>query len=72
MTSPVCLIKSLYYRPNTDHFLYKKTDQIQTVSPEITDQNLKCHGEECKTEKMDTVFRTIVQKAFTLTSSSEI
>ena len=29
----------------------KITDQIQTVSPEITDQNLKCHNEECKTGK---------------------
>ena len=31
----------------------QKTDQIQTNSPENTDQNLKCHNEECKTEKRD-------------------
>ena len=57
-------MKSLYYRPNTDHFSQKKTEQIQTASPENTDHNLKCHSEECKTEKRDTVLNTIVQGVY--------
>ena len=39
------------YRP----LFLKKTDQIQTATPENTDQNLKCRSEECTTERTDTV-----------------
>ena len=39
----------------TQTTFYQKTDQIQTASPENTDQNWKCHSEECKTEKGCTV-----------------
>ena len=42
----------------------QKTDQIQTISPEITDQNLKCHSKDCKTEKRDTVLKTIVPSVY--------
>ena len=43
------------YRP----LFLKKTDQIQTASPKNTDQNLKCHSAEHKTERRDTVLNTI-------------
>ena len=48
------------YRP----LFLQKTDQIQTISSEITDQNLKCHSKECKTEKKDTMLKMIVQRVY--------
>ena len=63
MTTLVCRKKSLYYRPNTDHFFSKK-DQIQTASHENTDQNFKCHSEKCKSAKRDTVLNMIVQRVY--------
>ena len=42
----------------------QKTDQIQTASPANTDQNLKCHSAEHKTERRDTVLNTIVQGVY--------
>ena len=63
MTTLACSIKSLYYRPNTDQFT-QKADQIQTASPENTDQNLKCHSAEHKTERRATVLNTIVQGVY--------
>ena len=39
------------YRP----LFKRKTDQIQTATHENTDQNRKCHDEECTTKKRDSV-----------------
>jgi len=39
------------YRP----LFLNKTDQIQTATPENTDQNSKCHSEECTNERRYTV-----------------
>ena len=36
MKTPAWLIKSQYFRPNTDHFV-SKTDQLQTTFSENTD-----------------------------------
>ena len=36
----------------------------QTASPENTDQNLKCHSAEHKTERRDTMLNTIVQGVY--------
>ena len=52
------------YRP----LFIKKTDQIQNIVSEHTDQNLKCHSEESKAENRGTLSYTIAQIAY-LTSS---
>ena len=60
MTTLVCWIKGLYYRPNTDHFL-QITDQIQTAFLKIWTKILMRHSRDRTAKNRITISNIVTQ-----------
>ena len=62
MTTLVCSIKSLYYRPNTDHFFSKNRPNTDRVFQKIQTKIQKCHSKEDKGKNRCTILDLVVQR----------